>query len=167
MTDIDFFVKDAFETLQAMPARSEAQVIAEAPQGINLLPTILLGIAALVWAMLWPAIYLDPEGVFTVNSVVGGVGMCVAVVSYAFHCPGAVIVPVGDLPVSAVRLAQAQRLATAFPETAPILDAWVSSGHPLRRRQMRALDEYVWARRAQLAAQELLAVPSPADDRAD
>ena len=78
-----------------------------------------------------------------------------------------VIVPVGALPVSAVRLAQAQRLATAFPETAPILDAWVSSGHPLRRRQMRALDEYVWARRAQLAAQELLAVPSPADDRAD
>lgn len=154
MTDIDFFVKDAFETLKAMPARSEAQVIAEAPRGINLLPTILLGIAALVWAMLWPAIYLDPEGVFTVNSFVGGVGMCVAVVSYAFHCPGAVIVPVGDLPVSAVRHAEAQRLAKAFPETAPIVDAWAAAGHPVRRQQMRALEEYVWARRAQIALLE-------------
>lgn len=167
MNDIDFFVKDAFETLKAMPARSESQVIAEAPRGINLLPTILLGIAALVWAMLWPAVYLDAEGVFTVNSFVGGAGMILTVVSYAFHCPGAVIVPVGDLPVSDVRHAEAQRLAKAFPETAPILDAWVASGHPLRRQQMRALEEYVWARRAQLAAQELLAVQSPADDRPD
>lgn len=155
MTDIDFFVKDAFETLKGMPARSEAQVIAEAPRGVNLLPTIVLGIIALVWAILWPAIYLDPEGVITVNSFVGGAGMFLSVVSYAFHCPGAVIMPVGDLPVSAVRHADALRLANAFPETAPIVDAWIASGHPLRRQQLRALEEYAWARRAQTAQAEL------------
>lgn len=163
MSDIDFLVTDAFNTLKATPSRSEAQVIEEAPHGNNLWPSILLGLAMMAWAFLWPTVYLDVEGVMSLNAMAGGAGMFLAVISFAFHCPGASIVPVGDLPVSPVRLEEAFRIAKAFPETADVVNAWVASGHPLRRHQLKVLEEYAWLRRAQISAAELQAMQSGTD----
>lgn len=134
---------------------SASQVIEEAPRGVNLWPPILLGLAAMAWAILWPAVPLGEDGPVTLNAMVGGAAMLLTVLSFAFHCPGASIVPVGDLPVSAVRLEEAFRIAKAFPETAQVVNAWVASGHPLRRYQLKVLEEYAWLRRAQAASAQL------------
>lgn len=164
MSSIDIQTKAALDELLATPARSESQVIEEAPRGVNLWPSILLGLAAMAWAILWPAVPLGEDGPVTLNAMVGGAAMLLTVLSFAFHCPGASIVPVGDLPVSAVRLEEAFRIAKAFPETAQVVNAWVASGHPLRRYQLKVLEEYAWVRRAQVAAQELKALQSRSDD---
>lgn len=157
MTHIDSLTKEAFDALCATSARSDAQVASEARRGPDMRFLILLGCALVAWSFLWPAIMLDEEGVLTLNSITAGAGMLVAVLALAFHSPGIIMVPAKDLEVSPLLIGEVFSLADAFPEAAPTVNAWVASGHPIRRGQLRVLEEYVHLRRAQVSSHRLRA----------
>lgn len=151
----------ALEALRNTPARSDAEVLGRTPALGNLTLLKLACVAMIAWGLFAPVALESEHNPLTLNSVFVGVGLLFLVIAHALHSPYVRVLPASEQPVSPLLLDEFIQAARDYPEVADIVRAWLSSGHPLRRSQLRLVQDYVHLRRAVSGFDRLPAVSQP------